>query len=101
MGIQTFSSVHTSNGDVMNPCHRKNRSVTRALISGLLVAHNIISLQAAERIIPAGAKVSLVDRAQAVETTPFTEGPAYYKGQIYFTDVSNSRILRLDLAAKS
>ena len=88
----------------MNPCHRKTRSVTRALISGLLLAHYVVSLQAAEGIIPAGAKVSLVARAQAVETTPFTEGPAYYKGQIYFTDVSNSRILRMDLtssAAKS
>src|SRR5262245_19222287 len=46
-------------------------------------------------IVPSGSKVELVARAQPAQATPFTEGPAYRDGHIYFTDTSNSRILRV------
>jgi gluconolactonase len=50
---------------------------------------------AAPDIVPPGSKVELVARTQAAQATPFTEGPAYRDGHIYFTDTSNSRILRV------
>jgi len=56
-----------------------------------LVSHAV----AAPDIVPAGSKVELVARTQAAQTTPFTEGPAYREGYLYFTDTSNSRILRV------
>ena len=34
-------------------------------------------------------------RTQAAQATPFTEGPVYREGHLYFTDTSNSRILRV------
>jgi len=51
--------------------------------------------RAAPDIVPPGSKVELVARAQTAQATPFTEGPAYRNGHIYFTDTSNSRILRV------
>ncbi len=50
---------------------------------------------AAPDIVPVGSKVELVARTQAAQATPFTEGPVYRDGHIYFTDTSNSRILRV------
>ena len=50
---------------------------------------------AAPDIVPPGSKVELVARTQAAQATPFTEGPVYRDGHIYFTDTSNSRILRV------
>ena len=34
-------------------------------------------------------------RTEAAQATPFTEGPVYREGHLYFTDTSNSRILRV------
>ena len=50
---------------------------------------------AASDIVPPGSKVELVTRTQAAQATPFTEGPVYREGYLYFTDTSNSRILRV------
>jgi gluconolactonase len=50
---------------------------------------------AASDIVPSGGKVALVARTEAAQATPFTEGPAYRDGHIYFTDTSNSRVLRV------
>jgi len=52
-------------------------------------------ITAAPDIVPVGSKVELVARTQAAQTTPFTEGPVYREGYLYFTDTSNSRILRV------
>ena len=60
-------------------------------IGGGLLAH----AAAAPGIVPPGSKVELVARTQAAQAAPFTEGPAYRDGHIYFTDTSNSRILRV------
>jgi gluconolactonase len=59
-------------------------------IAGYVLPH----AWAAPGIVPPGSKVELVARAQAALETPFTEGPVYSKGHLYFTDTSNSRILR-------
>ena len=53
------------------------------------------NITAAPEIVPAGSKVELVARTQAAQATPFTEGPVYREGYLYFTDTSNSRILRV------
>jgi gluconolactonase len=59
------------------------------------------TLQASEDIVPPGSKVELVVRVEPVEATPFTEGPTHHAdGYLYFSDVSNSRILRVNLKAK-
>jgi len=50
---------------------------------------------AATDIVSPGSKVELVARTQAAQATPFTEGPVYRDGYVYFTDTSNSRILRV------
>ena len=64
--------------------------ITLAIGCGL-VSH----VAAAPDIVPAGSKVELVARTQPAQTTPFTEGPVYREGYLYFTDTSNSRILRV------
>jgi hypothetical protein len=53
------------------------------------------NITAAPEIVPAGSKVELVARTQTAQATPFTEGPVYREGYLYFTDTSNSRILRV------
>ena len=68
------------------------KSLLLALTVGCGLAANIT---AAPDIVPTGSKVELVARTQAAQAAPFTEGPAYRDGHIYFTDTSNSRILRV------
>jgi gluconolactonase len=71
------------------------------LILAMMVSRLAVTLLAADRIIPPESKVDLVARAKPVETTPFTEGPAYHRsGQLYFTDVSNSRILCVNVKTR-
>lgn len=66
-----------------------------ALLSLMLVCRLPSHAAAAPDIVPPGSKVELVARTQAVQATPFTEGPTYRDGYVYFTDTSNSRILRV------
>src|SRR5262245_52042239 len=71
------------------------------LFLAMMASRLAVTLLAADRIIPPESKVELVARARPVETTPFTEGPAYHRdGHVYFTDVSNSRILRVNAKAR-
>jgi gluconolactonase len=85
----------------MNESQRRCKNKILLLLLSLVAGWVEVSLQAADGIVPAGSKVELVARAQAVETTPFTEGPEYGPdGFLYFTDVSNSRILRVNLKVK-
>jgi gluconolactonase len=65
------------------------------LISFAIGCSLISRTTAAPDIVPVGRKAELVARTQAAEATPFTEGPVYWEGHLYFTDTSNSRILRV------
>lgn len=65
------------------------------LITFAIAACVVPRAWAAPDIVPSGSRVELVARAKAAEATPFTEGPVYRDGHIYFTDTSNSRILRV------
>jgi gluconolactonase len=86
----------------MRDLTQPGREQTLALLFlALMVWRPAVTLLAADRIIPPESKVELVARAKPVETTPFTEGPAYHPdGHLYFTDVGNSRILRLNVKAR-
>src|SRR6186713_3077378 len=68
----------------------------KSLLISLTIGCSLIShAVAAPDIVPAGSKVELVARTQTAQATPFTEGPVYREGYLYFTDTSNSRILRV------
>jgi gluconolactonase len=80
---------------------RLPREASALSFLALMVCQLAVTAPAADRIIPLESKVELVARAKPVETTPFTEGPAYHTdGYLYFTDVSNSRILCVPVKAK-
>jgi len=69
---------------------------TTFLLTSLAIGCSLLShAAAAPDVVPVGSKVELVAHTEAVQATPFTEGPAYRNGHIYFTDTSNSRILRV------
>jgi len=69
---------------------------TRFVLVTLAIGCCLLSYTlAASDIVPPGSKVELVARTQAAQATPFTEGPVYRDGYVYFTDTSNSRILRV------
>ncbi len=55
----------------------------------------LVQTGVAEDVVPRGSQAALVSRAETGQTQPFTEGPAWWEGHIYFTDVSNDRILRV------
>lgn len=69
---------------------------TKFVLVSLATGCSLLShTAAAPDIVPAGSKVERVARTEAAQATPFTEGPAYRDGHLYFTDTSNSRILRV------
>ena len=71
-------------------------TTAKSLLIFLTIGCGLISHAAATpKIVPAGSKVELVARTQAAQATPFTEGPVYREGHLYFTDTSNGRILRV------
>src|SRR5262245_12767209 len=71
-------------------------TLTKSVLLSLLLGCRLLCYAAAASdIVPPGSKVELVARTQAAQSTPFTEGPTYPDGHIYFTDTSNSRILRI------
>ncbi len=68
-------------------------TTAKFLLISLTIGCGLVShAAAAPDIVPPGSKVELVARTQAAQATPFTEGPVYRDGHIYFTDTSNSRI---------
>ena len=71
-------------------------TTAKSLLISLAIGCGLVShAAAAPDIVPVGSKVELVARTQAAQATPFTEGPVYREGYLYFTDTSNSRILRV------
>jgi len=71
-------------------------TTAKSLLISLAIGCSLTShASAASEIVPLGRKVELVARTQAAQATPFTEGPVYREGYLYFTDTSNSRILRV------
>jgi gluconolactonase len=71
-------------------------TTAESLLISLAIGCGFIShAAAATDIVSPGSKVELVARTQAAQATPFTEGPVYRDGYVYFTDTSNSRILRV------
>ena len=71
-------------------------TTSKSLLLSLAISCGLVPhALAAPDIVPAGSKVELVARTQAAQATPFTEGPVYREGYLYFTDTSNSRILRV------
>ena len=80
----------------MKEIHKTHDNCKISVLISLTIGCGLLShAAAAPDIVPTGSKVELVARTQAAQAAPFTEGPAYRDGHIYFTDTSNSRILRV------
>jgi len=70
--------------------------LTRFLLIAMAIGCSLAAnITVASDIVPAGSKVELVARTQTAQATPFTEGPVYRESYLYFTDTSNSWILRV------
>jgi len=77
-------------------------TTAKLLLTSLTMGCGLIAhAAAAPEIVPAGSKVELVARTRAAQATPFTEGPVYRESYLYFTDTSNSRILRVRVDRKA